>query len=274
MSFDLDAYLQRIGLAEPCPPTAEGLRRLQRAQLRSIAFECIDPFLGKVPDLHPDALWEKLVLSARGGYCFELNSLFGQALAAQGFDASPIMCRVRTTLPEGGARSHLAWVVGIDGAEWLSDCGFGGPCPPEPVLIEHGTEQVLGQARYRICPLGREELLERESDGNWRPLYSFERVTVIQADLEAANFVSARWENAPFSNNLMLSIFRDEGRLTVLNSVVRSETDGGRQASNIASHEELAELLEGPFALKLAPETVTRIWRRLEAQRSDRPETE
>jgi len=57
--------------------------------------------------------------------------------------------------------------------------------------------------------------------------------------------------------------------LTALNTVLRSEADGDRETTTIASREELADILKGPFGLKLAPETVARIWRRLEAQRPE-----
>lgn len=103
MPFDLAAYLARLGLAAPAA-TAAGLAGLQQAQLRAIAFENLDPLLGRLPDLAPDALMRKLVAGRRGGYCFELNGLFGAALA-----------RVRNGAPEGGARTHLAWIVTIEG---------------------------------------------------------------------------------------------------------------------------------------------------------------
>ncbi len=53
--------------------------------LRNPAFQhqfLILPFLGNVPELGRDSLWQKLVQHRCGGYCFELNSLLGDALAA------------------------------------------------------------------------------------------------------------------------------------------------------------------------------------------------
>ena len=92
MAFDLATYLARIGLSD-CAPTPTGLAALQRAQMETVAFENIDPFTGIVPELALDAVWTKLVLSARGGYCFELNALLGEALQAIGFDARPVLGR-------------------------------------------------------------------------------------------------------------------------------------------------------------------------------------
>lgn len=89
--------------------------------------------LGAVPDLSDAAVWEKLIEARRGGYCFELNKLFGHALVALGFDVQPILCRVRMGAPAGGPRTHRAFIVSIGGVDWLADAGFGGPGPAEPL---------------------------------------------------------------------------------------------------------------------------------------------
>jgi N-hydroxyarylamine O-acetyltransferase len=84
MPFNKEQYLSRIGISQP-PATAEGLVRLQSAQLQAIAFENIDPLLGVTPSLDTASIVRKLIHGRRGGYCFELNGLFGQALDALGF---------------------------------------------------------------------------------------------------------------------------------------------------------------------------------------------
>src|SRR5690606_16267355 len=84
--FDPEAYLARLAIDAP-KPGADGLAALQEAQLSAIAFENLDPLTGRVPDLDPQALADKLLARRRGGYCFELNSLFGRALSAFGFKA-------------------------------------------------------------------------------------------------------------------------------------------------------------------------------------------
>lgn len=128
MTFDLSTYLARIELpAAACPPTLAGLARLQHAQMSAIPFENLDPYLGAVPDLAPEAVWQKLVVARRGGYCFELNQLFGRALTELGFQVRPVLGRVRMGAPVASTRAHLAWIATVDGADYLVDTGFGGP---------------------------------------------------------------------------------------------------------------------------------------------------
>ena len=191
MPFDLPAYLHRIGLTT-CAPDLSGLKSLQAAQISAIPFENVLPFLGRVPQLDPENRWQKLVEDRCGGYCFELNSLLGEALAALGFASRQVLARVRQGAAEGGARSHLAFVVTLDGTEWLVDAGFGGQAPAEPVRISEDAQPIRDQIyRLRFEEASGEHVLGRLTDEGWFPLYGFDQVDVRQADIEGANFLCA-----------------------------------------------------------------------------------
>ena len=84
VSFDLDAYLGRIGYDGPRVPTLQTLRAIQRLHPQAIAFENLNPLLGLPVKLDILSLQEKLIRSRRGGYCFEHNGLLFQALRALG----------------------------------------------------------------------------------------------------------------------------------------------------------------------------------------------
>jgi N-hydroxyarylamine O-acetyltransferase len=103
---ELAAYLDRIELAAPPPPTAAGLADLHLAHATHIPFENIDVLLRRPIRLDPESLHKKLVLDGRGGYCFEQNLLFSRVLEKLGFrvtrlaarsaSAPPASCRERT----------------------------------------------------------------------------------------------------------------------------------------------------------------------------------
>ena len=126
MTFPLTDFCERIGLRS-CPASLAGLRDLQAALMHAVAFENTDPLLGKVPDLADHAICNKLIESRRGGYCLELNGLLGAALQAMDFSRRAVLGRVRMGAPVGGPRVHLAWIVALEGREWLVDAGFGAP---------------------------------------------------------------------------------------------------------------------------------------------------
>jgi N-hydroxyarylamine O-acetyltransferase len=255
--------LARIGLAPPAP-TAEGLTALQQAQLRAIAFENLDPLLGRLPDLAPDALWRKLVLDRRGGYCFELNGLFGAALAALGFVARPVLARVRMGAPEGGARTHLAWVVGLGGRDWLADCGFGGSGPRRPLRLE-SCVQSDGRDEFRIRADGDERVVEKATADGWFALYGFDALVPRPIDIEAANVVAARWERVAFASNLMLSRQLPDGRISLLNRAGRTARAAEVEIWTLASADDLHARLGRDFGIEVAPEIAAEAWRRLPA---------
>src|SRR3546814_9800475 len=81
--IELPAYFERIGLGDA--PTADlgGLEALQHAHLLSIPFENLDIPLGRGISVDPARVFEKLVTSRRGGYCFEHNLIFLAVLHAR-----------------------------------------------------------------------------------------------------------------------------------------------------------------------------------------------
>lgn len=264
--MDMDNYLRRIGL-DSCEPTVDGLRALQSAQMRSVIFENIDPLLGRIPDVSLPGIFEKVVIAGRGGYCFELNTLFGAALSAIGFEATRVLARVRNGAPQGGQRSHLAWIVTLDGEEWLADTGFGGAGASVPLRIAWRGEQEAPTGRYRFVedPDAGEVVLEREMPDGWFSLFGFDRVPVRDVDIEAANFVCARWEKTPFPSNLMMSLHRADGRVSLLNTALRVESRRGVAKSSLVSEEDLRVVLENEFELSTAADLAPEIWRRIEA---------
>jgi N-hydroxyarylamine O-acetyltransferase len=261
MTFELSRYLARIGHAAESPSPA-ALARLQAAQLRAIPFENIDPFLGILPDLAPEVLGAKLIDQGRGGYCLELNALLGQALAALGYVARPVLGRVRMGAARGGPRAHLANVVHFGRRRFLADTGFGGPAPEAPVEIARATPVTdrLGRFRIRRDRGAGEWVLERAVPEGWFALYGFDGATVTEADRIAANFFCARHPGAPFPNHLMLNRVTGRGRVSLFDRRLTT-ADGAR---DLAGPDDLAATLCDNFALPANAALAGRLWRRLD----------
>jgi N-hydroxyarylamine O-acetyltransferase len=84
----LQTYLERIGVEGPVTVDRQGLTRLHRAHLLNVTWEAIDCFMGWPTSLDPAAAHAKIVHGGRGGWCYEMNGLFGAALQALGFRSS------------------------------------------------------------------------------------------------------------------------------------------------------------------------------------------
>jgi len=268
MTFDLDRYLARLGIERP-GPGVEGLARLQAAQMASIPFENLDPLLGLLPDLRPERIWAKLLAGGRGGYCLELNAIFGQALAALGYDAVPILGRVRMGAAQDGPRAHLAWIVSCEGGEWLADCGFGGPAPRRPIAINAtGQSDGAGCFRIRPDPTSGERVLERAVEDGWFALYGFDGVRPWPVDIEAANVVCSRWEQSPFPGNLLVTRLTPDGRASLHNRDGKTESGGMVSTWTLRSAPDLEARLRADFGIRLGHGEAARVWRRIAPERA------
>jgi N-hydroxyarylamine O-acetyltransferase len=83
--FDVRAYLRRINYHGTTNPSAETLRALHVAHLRSVPFENLSIHAGEPIVLEDVALFAKIVERRRGGFCYEANGLFAALLRALGF---------------------------------------------------------------------------------------------------------------------------------------------------------------------------------------------
>jgi len=252
MAFHLDDYLQRLGL--PCPkPTAEGLACLQQAQQQAIAFENIDPFLGRLPSLETDTLSNKLLKQSRGGYCLELNGLLELALQTLGLAIQPIMARVHRGRNGCGPRSHLAFLVKIGAETWLADVGFGGAAPGKPLRVDCIEVQPQGQQYFRIRHEAArdEKVVETWQQDNWLPLYRFDLASVAYCDREAANWLCATWNNTPFPQHLLLFRNTPQGRIHLFDTLFTEFAADGQASTSktLDSSDELAALVQHRFGL-------------------------
>ena len=114
--MNLAAYFQRIGYRGRYQPDLTLLSALTAAHTHSIPFENLDVLLGRPISLEPDALFQKLVVQRRGGYCFEQNGLFLEVLRELGFQVVPLSARVRLQRLEA-QRFECVHVLAANGAD-------------------------------------------------------------------------------------------------------------------------------------------------------------
>lgn len=92
--MNIPAYLNRLHYSLPVKPDAETLRGLQIAHMMIIPFENLDIGLKRPIKLGKVALWNKIIIQKRGGFCYELNGLFAWLLTQIGFDVTYLNARV------------------------------------------------------------------------------------------------------------------------------------------------------------------------------------
>ena len=156
--MDIDAYLGRIGLTGRPPSTLEGLRALHRAHLAAIPYENFDVQLGRPVTIAVPAIYDKIVGRRRGGWCYEMNGLFGWALGELGFKVTRATGAVmRAAAGDAVIGNHLVLRVDLPEGVHLADVGFGDG-PNEPFAVREGAF---------VCN-GFPYAVERTGDGWWR----------------------------------------------------------------------------------------------------------
>ena len=261
-----DRYLDRMGLSARPVADLTGLSELVRAQHRAVAFENLSSITGTAVALDRQSIWDKIVIVGRGGYCFELNYLLGMALDHTGFKYTPVLARVMMGNEAGGPKTHLLFIVSIDGSEHLADVGFGGPglLEPMPFVIDAVVEQ--GEAVFRLIePAAGDFILQRSTPKGWFNVFTFNRENVQPVDVTVANHFTSTWENSPFRNQLMCALNGPEGLMSFReNSLVTTAPDLSPIGSvPIEGADHLESILVETFGLKVDTSLVQQVWERV-----------
>src|SRR5688572_12023311 len=188
--MNIPAYLARLNYSNSVKPDAETLHGLQFAHLLTVPFENLDIGLKRPIQLSEEALWEKLIIRKRGGFCYELNSLFAWLLKQIGFDVTYLNARVFNREGNLGIDfDHLALLVRIpqESTRWLADVGFGDSFN-EPLSFEERGEQMQGLRAYRLEQTSDGYITwQKNYDGSWERQYFFDlQPRDFPADYEAA----------------------------------------------------------------------------------------
>jgi N-hydroxyarylamine O-acetyltransferase len=255
MSIDLDAYLARIGYSGLRIPTLGTLRAIHELHPRAIAFDSLDPWLGRPVGLGIDALQAKLVASGRGGYCYEHNTLLWAALERLGFAVHGLSARVLYSTPPGGGRhprNHMLMHVATPDGPCIADVGFGGLTLTGPIKLEPELIQETPHERVRLTKAGEDWVLEADAGGQWRKMYQFGLEEHIGPDYEVANYYMSTHPRSPFVVRLVAARPLPGKRLALANTAMSIHTVGGpTEKRTITSAQELRRVLTEDFGVTL-----------------------
>lgn len=253
-AFDLSAYLERIGYQDEPSPDLATLASIVLGHAQSIAFENLDPFLGRPVALDPASLQAKLVAGGRGGYCFEHNLLLAHALRAAGFRTTGLAARVLWKRPRGEPppRTHMLLRVDVDEGAHLVDVGFGGLTLTGILRLDADVAQTTPHERFRLLAVEDELVMQAEVAGGWQDLYRFSLSQAFQSDYEMASWYLSNHPASHFVTGLMAARADEHGRHALRgNELSFHRLGGGTERRTLASPAELQRVLETDFQLNL-----------------------
>jgi N-hydroxyarylamine O-acetyltransferase len=249
----MDAYLARIGYTGSRTPTLETLRAIHALHPAAIAFENLDPLLGRRVHLDSEALEAKLVRAKRGGYCFEQNRLLALALEALGFKITGLAARVYLKQEPGRIRrSHMLLKVDLEEGPYIADVGFGLWALSGPLRLLDESEQETPHGLCRVARVGDAFEVQAIVDGEWTILYRFTLEEQFLPDYEVSNWYCATHPESGFTYQLMVARVPQGRRLGMLNNRLSVHyPDGRTERRELKSADEIANVLEKEFAIVL-----------------------
>ena len=257
--FDRARYLDRIGAAAPVQADLAALAALMRTHLDRVPFENLDVQLGHVPLETVDAIFDKVVGRGRGGWCYEVNTLFGVLLADLGYAVTRLSGDVR----RGGdvaerLGNHLCLRVDLD-RPYLVDVGFGGSITA-PLALAPGAG-IDGPYAIHLAHVEGDRWTFDETVGEGASFgFDFTTGPADEAVLATMRSALAREDWSPFVQNLVMQLRRGDTHWTLRGRVLTQLTPAGKTTRLLGSVDEMAAVGREVFAMEL-PE-VERLWQR------------
>ena len=252
MPLDVAAYLSRIGYEGPLDPSAQTLRDLQVAHLRTVPFENLSIHSNEPIVLNDEALFEKVVQRRRGGFCYELNGLFAALLRALGFEVEMLSAAVaRSTGEYGHDFDHMTLLVRLE-QRWIADVGFGDSFI-EPLLLDEPGEQTQGARAYKFVSDGDHRvLMQRNYDGTWAPQYRFTLKPHVYADYEEMCEYQQTSPESHFTKGRICTRATTTGRVTLSGlRLITTLNAGERAEEELAGEDEYVAALRQHFGIEM-----------------------
>ena len=246
--MDLQAYYDRVGFRGPARADLATLVALHRAHLQAVPYENLDVQLGRPLTPDPAAAFEKIVTWGRGGWCYEMNGVFGAVLSEIGFKVTRMAgAAMREMIGDDAIGNHLVLLVELEGEPWIADVGFGDGAL-EPFRLRPGAMAYDGYP-FR---------LETLDQGWWRfhnhqfgGAKSFD-FQVAPADppvlAERCQWLQSAPES-PFVLNATVQRYRGDQILQMRGRTLRTVNPAGVTVQLIGSADEMVAILARDFGL-------------------------
>ncbi|MGE5681191.1 MAG: arylamine N-acetyltransferase family protein [Bacillota bacterium] len=249
--MDIKAYLKRINYQGETRKDADTLKKLHVAHLMSVPFENLSIRLKEPVVLNDEALFQKIVVRNRGGFCYELNGLFAALLRELGFDVTMLSAGVAK--PGGGFKAdfdHMVLRVNLE-EEWLADVGFGDSFV-EPLVLKKDIEQDQYGRTYCIEAAGDSLIMKQcGEDGIWKPRFRFDLEPHEYREYENMCLFHQTSPESHFTQEFICSLARPDGRTTLTEKKLIITENGVKQEREVKDKEEYYELLNEYFGIKL-----------------------
>lgn len=243
-------YLNRIGIDKAEHPSLEFLTRIQVRHLLSIPFEDLDIPFRRI-ELNLEKIYNKIIYTKRGGFCYELNGLLHWLLTSLGFRVDMLSARVfnNSTNDFGPEYDHMVLLVHLE-QDYLVDVGFGDSFRVPIQMSDGEVFDVSG--RYKIFKISDKSFeLRQKKEESWQPQYIF---STVPKEFEDFCEMCAFQQDSPTSHfriRMVCTIATETGRITLSNNSLTITKGDNKDRIEFSDEIIFYELLKKHFAIEL-----------------------
>ena len=249
--MDIKDYLNRIGIEKIEEPSLEFLAELQNQHFLYIPFEDLDIPDGNRIELDINKIYNKIIPTKRGGFCYELNGLFNWLLTSLGFRVDMLSARVFDFQRNdfGPEYDHMTLLVHLD-KDYLVDVGFGDSFRRPIEMPDGEVEDISGCYRISRKADNLFELLKK-GDNDFVKQYCF---TTAPKQLEDYKDMCSFQQDSPtshFRTRMLCTIATETGRITLSNNSLTITENGMKTKTEFTEVSEFYFLLKKHFGIVL-----------------------
>lgn len=250
-NLSVEKYLERIGINRAEPASLNFLKTLQINHLYSIPFEDLD-----IPDrsriiLDIQRIYNKIIPTKRGGFCYELNGLFYWLLTQLKFNVDLLSARTYDYQKEKFSPEfdHMTLLVHLN-KDYLVDVGFGDLFRSPIEMPDGECLDISGHYKiFMIDPVNYE--LKRHEKSGWKLQYAF---STIPRKLSEFNEMCDFHQDNPdshFRTRMKCTIATPKGRITLSDSSLTITENRQKRKTEVTVRKKFYNLLYNYFGIKL-----------------------
>jgi len=263
-NLSVEKYLERINYHGDLTFSHSTLSQLVYCHFTSVPYENLD-ILNHIPlSLEIPDLYDKIVNRRRGGYCFELNTLFNWLLNKMGFKTQSYTGRFLLNVTDNMVpmRRHRVMKTEINGAYYLADVGVGNEVPLSPLRLDETNLEQETEIRGIFYRLRKDEILGWvlqhknviNHQNDWKDIYGFTEEIQHEIDFVQPNFWCQYSQDSPFKVQRKIALRTVNGKYTIDGNIFRiydTSESFLKITEKIFEHSELEDILKDFFGIVL-----------------------
>ncbi|HEK9098837.1 arylamine N-acetyltransferase [Bacillus pfraonensis] len=256
-------FFSRLNLEKQNTIAFEDLNKIIRTMAYEIPFENLDIVTGTTKEISKGNLQEKILMSSRGGLCYELNSIMYYFLKDCGFDVQLVLGTVYDRETEVWAleEGHVTIILNYNHAVYLIEVGLASVVP---LMLVPFTGEVVKSinGEYRIRRENSDKgsyVLERRDVNllpkskeqiEWKLCHAFHTDVIDEIILNRVQKKVIEDENSRFNKGPIVVKLMDSGYVSLTKESL-TQTINGQKDKKLLTEQQYTEILEDKFNIKM-----------------------